>query len=66
MALDYFNPTWLSKVTPVKENKRLKVNNIRKVVSSTVDYLKDVTGMQLAEFPVPDVNKVSFFNLLSN
>jgi len=59
LAPDYFNPTWLSKVTvPVKENKRLKVNNIRKVVSSTVDYLKDVTGMQLAEFPVPDVNKV--------
>jgi len=58
LAPDYFNPTWLSKVTPVKDNKRLKVNNIRKVVSSTVDYLKDVTGMQLAEFPVPDVNKV--------
>jgi hypothetical protein len=46
----------------VKDNKRLKVNNIRKVVSSTVDYLKDVTGMQLAEFPVPDVNKVRFIS----
>jgi len=58
LASDYFDATWLSKVTPVKDNKRLKVNNIRKVVGSTVDYLKDVTGMQLAEFPVPDVNKV--------
>lgn len=59
LAPDHFDTTWLTKVSPVKENKRLRVNNIRKVVGSTVDYLKDVVGMQLTQFPVPDVNQVS-------
>ncbi|XP_023335122.1 protein Hook homolog 3 [Eurytemora carolleeae] len=58
LAPDHFDTTWLTKVSPVKENKRLRVNNIRKVVGSTVDYLKDVVGMQLTQFPVPDVNQV--------
>jgi len=58
VAPDHFNTTWLTKVSPVKENKRLRINNIRKVVGSTMDYLKDVVGMQLTLFPVPDVNMV--------
>jgi len=54
----YFDATWISKVSPVKENKRLKLNNIRKVVGSTVDYLKDCVGMQLTQFSIPNVTKV--------
>ena len=42
----------------VGDNKRLKLNNVRKVLTGTVDYLKDVVGMQLAQFPLPDTNKV--------
>ena len=64
LAADHFDSNWLSKVSPVRDNKRLKVNNIRKVVASTMDYLKDVVGMQLTQFPVPDVNKVGFIYLL--
>jgi HOOK domain len=58
LAPDYFDSTWLSKVCPVGDNKRLKVNNVRKVIVSTVDYLKEFAGMQLNQFPVPDVNQV--------
>jgi hypothetical protein len=48
-------------VSPVVggDNKRLKANNVRKVVGSTIDYLKDLAGVQLHQFPLPDVNQVS-------
>jgi len=55
---DSFDSTWVSKVTAVGDNKRLKLNNVRKVLTGTLDYLKDVVGMQLSQFPLPDTNKV--------
>ena len=55
---DQFDTTWLSKVSDVGDNKRLKLNNLRKVLTGTLDYLKDVVGMQLSQFPLPDINKV--------
>jgi len=55
---DRFDSTWVSKITDVGDNKRLKLNNVRKVLTGTVDYLKDVVGMQLTQFPLPDTNKV--------
>ena len=53
-----FDSSWVSKVTNVGDNKRLRLNNVRKVLTGTVDYLKDVVGMQLSQFPLPDTNKV--------
>ena len=53
-----FDSAWLSKITDVGDNKRLKLNNLRKVLTGTLDYLKDVVGMQLSQFPLPDTNKV--------
>merc|ERR1719483_815952 len=58
LAPDQFDSTWLSKVSDVGDNKRLKLNNLRKVLNGTVDFLKDVVGMQLSQFPLPDINKV--------
>ena len=59
LAPDQFDTTWLTKVSDVGDNKRLKLNNLRKVLTGTLDYLKDVVGMQLSQFPLPDINKVS-------
>ena len=47
----------MSKVGDVGDNKRLRLNNLRKVLTGTLDFLKDV-GMLLSSFPVPDINKV--------
>lgn len=58
LAPDSFDTTWLSKVSAVGDNKRLKVANLRKVLTGSLDYLKDVVGMQLSQFPLPDINKV--------
>ena len=54
---DNFDSSWVSKVGDVGDNKRLRLNNLRKVLTGTLDFLKDV-GMQLASFPVPDINEV--------
>jgi len=58
LAPHSFDTTWLSKVTAVGGNKRLKLANLRKVLTGTLDYLRDVVGMQLSQFPLPDINKV--------
>jgi len=58
LAPDSFDSTWLSKVSAVGGNKRLKLANLRKVLTGTLDYLKDVVGMQLSQFPLPDINQV--------
>ncbi len=58
MDSNNFEASWVSKVTNVGDNKRLRLNNVRKVLTVTVDYLKDVVGMQLSQFPLPDTNKV--------
>lgn len=41
----------------VGDNKRLRLNNLRKVLTGTLDFLKEV-GMQLSSFSVPDINEV--------
>ena len=53
-----FDNTWLSKVSDVGDNKRLRLNNLLQVLTGTLDYLKDIVGMQLSQFPLPDINKV--------
>merc|ERR1719481_594635 len=58
LAPDHFDQAWLSKVVAVGDLKRLKLNNLRKVLNGTVDYLKDVAGMPLTHFPLPDLNAV--------
>ena len=58
LAPDQFDSTWLSKVSDVGDNKRLKLNNLRKVLNGTVDFLNDVVDMQVTKCPHPNINKV--------
>lgn len=58
LAPDHFNTTWLSKVTEVGVNVRLRGNNLRKVLTGILDYYKDVIGLHMTEFPLPDVNRI--------
>ena len=36
------------------------------VLTGTLDYLRDVVGMQLSQFPLPDINKVDVLVLVLN
>jgi len=58
LAPDHFNTTWVSKITEVGVNVRLRGNNLRKVLTGILDYYKDVIGLQMNEFPLPDVNRI--------
>ena len=33
-------------------------HSLTQVLTGTLDYLRDVVGMQLSQFPLPDINKV--------
>ena len=36
----------------------LSNHSLTQVLTGTLDYLRDVVGMQLSQFPLPDINKV--------
>ena len=40
-------------------------HSLTQVLTGTLDYLRDVVGMQLSQFPLPDINKVIFLFLLT-
>lgn len=40
-------------------NWRLKVSNLKKVITSVMDYYTDVLNLQLSDFPTPDVLKIA-------
>ena len=41
------------------ENKRLKANNVKKVLNGILEYYGDVLAISLGEFPLPDCAKVA-------
>ena len=41
------------------DNKRLKANNIKKVLNTVNEYYSDVLGMNMADFPSPDPLRVA-------
>ena len=47
----------------VSDNKRLKANNLRKIVNSITDYTNDVIGLQLVDFTMPDTNRAAEGNI---
>ena len=47
----------------VSDNKRLKANNLRKIVNSITDYTHDVIGLQLVDFTMPDTNRAAEGNI---
>lgn len=42
-----------------RENVRLKANNVKKVTNAILEYYSDVLGIQMTDFPIPDVTKVA-------
>lgn len=55
---------WMSKLkSDISDNKRLKANNLRKILNSVTDYTNDVIGLQLLDFPMPDTNRAAEGNI---
>ena len=47
----------------ISDNKRLKANNLRKIVNGITDYTNDVIGLQLVDFQMPDTNRAAEGNI---
>ncbi len=47
----------------ISDNKRLKANNLRKILNTVTDYTNDVIGLQLVDFPMPDTNRAAEGNI---
>ncbi|KAM3875978.1 protein Hook homolog 1 [Diretmus argenteus] len=56
----WFSEGWLSRVkTDVRDNWRLKMNNLKKILQMMVDYYNEVLAQQMSDFPLPDLARVA-------
>ncbi|MBN3302210.1 HOOK1 protein, partial [Amia calva] len=56
----WFSESWLGRIKEdVGDNWRLKMNNLKKILQMIVDYYNEVLGQQIADFPLPDLNRVA-------
>ncbi|KAG8512716.1 Protein Hook-2, partial [Galemys pyrenaicus] len=59
----WFNETWLQGFSENPgPNWRLKVNNLRTILQSLVEYYQDVLGHSISEQHLPDVNLIGEFS----
>uniref|UniRef100_A0A8C7XHY6 Protein Hook homolog 3 n=1 Tax=Oryzias sinensis TaxID=183150 RepID=A0A8C7XHY6_9TELE len=55
----YFSDAWISRIKPeVGDNWRLKVSNLKKILTGILDYYQEVLGQQINDFTLPDVNLI--------
>ncbi|CAH3152847.1 unnamed protein product [Porites lobata] len=56
IAPDWFDDEWMSKIRhDTGDNRRLKVNNLKKLIKGVQDYYTEVLTMDISGFPMPDV-----------
>ncbi|XP_077326523.1 protein Hook homolog 2 isoform X2 [Lithobates pipiens] len=59
----WFNETWLMRIKPdTGDNWRMKVNNLKKVLQSVLEYYHDVLGHPVSEDRIPDVTLIGEFS----
>ncbi len=58
---NHFGQDFLAKIKMdiPSNNKHLKAGNLRKVLGGIVEYNNEVIGLQLNDFPMPNVNKAA-------
>ncbi|KAM9831510.1 protein Hook homolog 1 [Neosynchiropus ocellatus] len=56
----WFSDAWCSRIkTDVEDNRRLKMNNLKKILQLVVDYYHEVLGQDISDFLLPDVAVVA-------
>lgn len=59
----WFNETWMMRIKPdTGDNWRMKVNNLKKVLQSVLEYYQDVLGHPVSEDRIPDVALIGEFS----
>ncbi|GAA6072073.1 protein Hook homolog 2 isoform X2 [Tachysurus ichikawai] len=55
----WFNETWLGRIkVETRDNWRIKVSNLKKILQSMLEYYHDVLGQQVGDEHVPDVSLI--------
>ncbi|XP_030061951.1 protein Hook homolog 1 [Microcaecilia unicolor] len=55
----WFDESWLNRIKDdVGDNRRIKVNNLKKILQGIVDYYNEFLGQQISEFLLPDLNQI--------
>ncbi|XP_043942733.1 protein Hook homolog 1-like [Protopterus annectens] len=56
----WFNDPWLSRIKEdVADNWRLKLNNLKKILQSVLDYYQEVLDQDISVLPHPDLNRAA-------
>ncbi|KAM5148970.1 protein Hook homolog 1 [Mantella aurantiaca] len=56
----WFNEPWLGRIKDdVGDNRRIKINNLKKILQGIVDYYREVLEQQISEFLLPDLTQVA-------
>ncbi|CAH1243525.1 protein Hook homolog isoform X1 [Branchiostoma lanceolatum] len=60
IAPDYFSETWFGKIKQdAGENWRLRMSNLKKVLTGVLDFYSEVLGQQINDFTLPDVTSIA-------
>ncbi|KAM4640802.1 protein Hook homolog 1 [Discoglossus pictus] len=55
----WFDESWLTRIKDdVGDNKRIKINNLKKILQGIVDYYHEYLYQQISEFLMPDLNRI--------
>ncbi|XP_053325514.1 protein Hook homolog 1 [Spea bombifrons] len=56
----WFDETWLTRIKDdVKDNKRIKINNLKKILQGIVDYYREFLDQNISEYLLPDLNQIA-------
>uniref|UniRef100_A0A8C5R1Q0 Hook microtubule tethering protein 1 n=1 Tax=Leptobrachium leishanense TaxID=445787 RepID=A0A8C5R1Q0_9ANUR len=59
----WFDEPWLTRIKDgVKDNKRIKINNLKKILQGIVDYYAECLDQQISEYLLPDLNRIAEFS----
>ncbi|XP_077306725.1 protein Hook homolog 1 [Lithobates pipiens] len=56
----WFTESWLGRIKDdVGDNRRIKINNLKKILQGIVDYYKEVLEQLISEFLLPDLSQIA-------
>ncbi|XP_072275475.1 protein Hook homolog 1 [Pyxicephalus adspersus] len=58
--ISWFNEAWLGRIKDdVGDNRRIKINNLKKILQGIVDYYREVLDQPVSEYLYPDLNQIA-------
>ncbi|XP_053549605.1 protein Hook homolog 1 isoform X2 [Bombina bombina] len=56
----WFDDSWLTRIKgDVHDNRRIKINNLKKILQGITDYYQEYLDQPISEFLIPDLNRIA-------